>query len=119
MTERRINWNSMIDYQFWLRKSFKDEVPVSNLTIKLSEEVEEFNEVLLREMGYKLHESKEWKDTTVEVAADIINLLIGILVKHHPDKTPGEISNELYNAIKKSGEKYDRSIRAEENLFVE
>ena len=116
-TDERINWNTALDYLFWMTRNFET-MPPAALTIKLQEEVGEFSEVMLHEMGYLRHKDKEWKDTPVEEAADIINVIIGILVTHYPEKTPGEISNELYTAVKKKGKKYARLIGVNEDVSI-
>lgn len=116
-TDDKINWNTAIDYLFLMTRNFET-MPAVALTIKLQEEVGEFSEVMLHEMGYLRHKDKEWKDTPVEEAADIINVIIGALVMHYPDKTPREISNELYAAVRKKGKKYAGLIGADKDISV-
>jgi len=111
------NWDLLIDRLFSIISKYET-TPPEALTIKLAEEVGEFSEIMLHEMGFLRHKNKEWKDTPIEEAADIINVLIGILAMHYPDKTPGELSNDLYEAIKKKGTKYARLIGATEDLSV-
>lgn len=87
------------------------------MTMKLTEEVGELNEVMLYEHGYLQYKDKEWKDTPIEEAADILNTVLGMLSKHYPDKTPEEISQELIGASLKKGKKYGRILGAE-NVFT-
>lgn len=99
-----------------LRRKY-DEAPTWALVIKLGEEVGELNEIMLHELGFLRHKNKEWKDTPVEEMADIMNVLLGILIGHYPDKTEEEIAHDLLEALKKKGNKYARVLGAEE-LFT-
>jgi len=93
-----------------------EHAPAWALAIKLSEEVGELSEIMLHELGHLHHKDKEWKDTPVEESADIINVILGLLAVHYPDKTPSELSDELLAAMVKKGNKYGRVIGAEPNF---
>jgi len=110
-----LDWNEEIFKLFFMTSKYET-APDFALTIKLSEEVGEFSEVMLHEMGYLRHKNKEWKDTPIEEAADIINVLIGTLAVHYPDVPPEELSDDLLAAVKKKGAKYARLIGAPEDL---
>lgn len=107
------NWDDMILSLLKMTQEH-EHAPTWAKIMKLSEEVGEFNEVMLHEYGFLKHKNKEWKDTPIEEAADIMNTVMGILSKHYPDKTPEEISEELLMASKKKGNKYARILGAEE-----
>ncbi len=109
------DWNSVIKFLSEMVREH-DDAPAYAMTIKLSEEVGEFSEIMLKEFGFLKHKTKEWKDTPAEEAADIINVLIATLVAHYPDKTPDEISNELLTAMIKKGDKYAKLIGAGDSL---
>jgi len=117
MATDRTNWNGLIGQLFYMTRKYET-MPAVALTVKLAEEVGEFSEVMLHELGYLRHKDKDWKDTPVEEAADIINVLIGALAVHYPDKTPGQLSDELFAAVKKKGAKYARIIGATEDLPI-
>jgi len=106
-----IDWDNLISHLFNITQS-KEDAPPYALTMKLSEEVGEFNEVMLHELGFLRHKDKDWKDTPIEEAADIINVLIGTLAVHYPNKTPEELSAELKIAMIKKGNKYARILGA-------
>ncbi len=114
-TGERNDWGKLVQHLFWMTRTYET-APSFALTIKLAEEVGEFSEVMLHELGYLHHKDKEWKDTPVEEAADIINVLIGTLAVHYPDKTPGQLSDDLFDAITKKGKKYGRIIGATEDV---
>lgn len=78
------------------------------LGVKLSEEVGEFSEALLKATGHLAH--KELKESPISEAADVINVLIGCLSLLYPDKTPYDLTEELYEAICTKGEKYERIL---------
>lgn len=80
------------------------------LGLKLGEEVGEFQEAVLVEHGYLQH--KELKEDTLHEAADIICVLIGFLAKHHPNLTSPQLTEMLYEAIAKKGEKYANIVGA-------
>lgn len=101
----------------WMVRTYET-MPPAALTMKLSEELGEFSEIMLHELGYLHHKDKEWKDTPIEEAADIINVLLGALAQHYPDKTPSQISAELHAAMVKKGRKYGRLIGADPNIFT-
>jgi len=110
-----LDWNEEIFKLFFMTSKYETMPPVA-LTVKLSEEVGEFSEVMLHEMGYLRHKDKVWKDTPIEEAADIINVLIGTLAVHYPDLAPEVLSDELLAAVKKKGTKYAGLIRGTEDL---
>ena len=95
-----------------------EDSPAWALTIKLSEEVGELSEIMLHELGHLRHKDKEWKDTPVEEAADIVNVLLGLLAVHYPDNTPEELSRAFLQAMVKKGKKYGRVVGARPDLFV-
>lgn len=115
MIDNSYTWNDVILGLFLLTKEFED-APAYALTIKLQEELGEFSEIMLHEMGYLKHKDKEWKDTPIEEAADIINVLIGTLSKHYDEMSSEELSHELFEAMKKKGTKYARLLGAQNNL---
>lgn len=115
MSDDRCDWNKLISYLFWMTRRHET-APAIALTVKLAEEVGEFSEVMLHELGFLKHKNKEWKDTPAEEAADIINVLISTLSVHYPDKTPGELCDELFAAVQKKGAKYARLLGAEKDV---
>jgi len=117
MTDTTQDWNKLIGDLFEMTHAYET-MPPQALTIKLAEEVGEFSEIMLHEMGYLRHKDKEWKDTPAEEAADIINVLIGTLAMHNPDKTPRELTDELFAAVQKKGMKYAKLIRADKDIPI-
>ena len=95
-----------------------ENAPSWALTLKLSEEVGEFSEIILKDYGFLHHKNKKWKDTPVEEAADIMNVVLGALSKHYPDKTSDEIEQELFDAMNKKGSKYARILGADQDIFI-
>jgi len=93
-----------------------EDMPATALTIKLSEEVGEFSEVMLHEMGYLRHKDKVWKDTPISEAADIINVLIGTLSVHYPDTPTSELFDQLRSALIVKGKKYAKLIGVDGDL---
>ena len=83
------------------------------LGLKLSEEVGEFSEVLLHDLGFLKHKDKEW-EPLVEEAADIINVVVGILALQYPNKHPRELALMLLEALNKKGGKYARLMNTDE-----
>ncbi len=110
-------WNETIETILWMVRTHET-MPTAALTIKLSEELGEFSEIMLHELGYLHHKDKVWKDTPIEEGADIINVLLGALAQHYPDKTPTQLSNELHAAMVKKGRKYGRLIGADDDIFT-
>jgi len=111
------DWNEM--FLTLLKMTRKHEpAPSWAMTLKLGEEVGELNEVILHDCGYLQYKKKEWKDTPVGEAADIINTLLGMLQAHYPDKTPEEISEELFKESIRKGTKYGRILGADPDLFT-
>jgi len=117
MSDETNSWKNTIEHLFWMTKTYET-MPAGALALKLSEEVGEFSEIMLHELGYLRHKDKEWKDTPIEEAADIINILIGTLAMHYPDKSAGQLSDDLYAAVKKKGAKYARIIGADKDLVI-
>lgn len=115
MIEDSYTWNDAILGLFRLTKESEDS-PDYALVIKLQEELGEFSEIMLHEMGYLRHKDKKWKDTPIEEAADIINVLIGALSKHYPSKTSEELAHELFDAMKKKGAKYAKLLGEKHNI---
>ncbi len=115
MIDNSYTWNDTILGLLLLTKEF-EEAPAYVLTIKLQEELGEFSEVMLHEMGYLKHKDKVWKDTPIEEAADIINVLLGALSKHYSSMSSEELSEELFHAMKKKGAKYARLLGAKSNI---
>jgi len=97
-----------IHWLFELTQKYERGEPLA-LTVKLGEEVGEFDETVLKHTGYLRH--KEVKEDPMHEAADIINVLIGCLTVLYPEKTPFELTEELYEAICEKGEKYERILR--------
>ena len=108
----KTNWDALMRQMFDITQEHETAPPFA-LTIKLAEEVGEFSEIMLHEFGFLRHKDKEWKDTPIEEAADIINVLIGALAVHYPEKSPDDLTEELYAAMLKKGTKYARLIGAE------
>lgn len=115
MITNKSDWNDAIIFLCHLVRDY-EKAPDYALTIKLSEEVGEFSEIMLYEMGHLHHKNKKMKDTPAEEAADIINVLVGALITHYPDKSPSQISDELLAAVKKKGKKYAKLIGADDDL---
>jgi hypothetical protein len=113
MIGHNASWDTLVEGLFSVIREHET-APSYALTIKLSEEVGEFSEIMLHEMGFLKHKDKEWKDTPAEEAADIINVLIGALAVHYPEKSPAELSDELFLAVRKKGTKYARLLGAED-----
>ena len=111
------DWNKTIQTLLEMTKEHED-APAWALTIKLSEEVGELSEIMLHEFGHLHHKDKEWKDTPMGEGADIINTLLGLLQAHYPDKTPEEISQELFEESIRKGTKYGRILGADADLFT-
>ena len=61
---------------------------------------------MLKDYGYLKH--KELKEGVWEEGGDIINVLIGFFGQHYPGLTAGQLTEKLYEAIAKKGEKYER-----------
>jgi hypothetical protein len=106
------DWNKLIEQMFQITQEYEN-APAFALTIKLAEEVGEFSEIMLHEFGFLHHKDKEWKDTPIEEAADIMNVLVGALAVHYPHKTPKQLSDELSAAMLKKGTKYARLLGSE------
>lgn len=100
-----------IEWLFDLTQRLETSHPLA-LGVKLSEEVGEFSEALLKATGHLAH--KEVKESPVQEAADVINVLIGCLSLLYPDKSPRELTEELYNAMCDKGEKYERILREQD-----
>ncbi len=113
-----IEWNKVMYGLIEMTRAHED-APAWALVIKLSEEVGELSEIMLHELGELHHKTdKEWKDTPIEESADIINVLLGMLAVHYPDKTSAEISQELLDAMVKKGTKYARLIGADADILT-
>lgn len=112
-----LDWNDVVKRLLYMTGKHED-APAWALTIKLSEEVGELSEIMLYQLGHLHHKDKEWKDTPVEEAADIMNVLLGLLAVHYPDKTSGELSEELLTAMIKKGNKYGRIIGADPDILT-
>ena len=117
MDSNNIDWNKIIPRLLYMTATY-EHAPAWALAMKLSEEVGELSEIMLHELGHLHHKDKEWKDTPVEEAADIMNVLLGLLAVHYPDKTSDELSRELLVAMIKKGKKYGRVIDAPEHILV-
>lgn len=89
----------------------RETAPVWALTIKLQEEVGEFSEAVLKH--YKFLKHKVIKETPMEEAADIVNVIVAALAKTYPDMTPDELMIEFGNAIESKTRKYEKVL--EEN----
>ncbi len=111
------DWNIMIKSLLEMTREYES-APSWAMTMKLTEEVGELNEVMLYEHGFLKYKDKVWKDTPVEESADILNTVLGMLSAHYPDKTPEEISKELFEASLKKGKKYGRILGADTSLFT-
>jgi len=111
-----LDWNKVIPRLLYMTATYED-APAWALCMKLSEEVGELSEIMLHELGHLHHKDKEWKDTPAEEAADIMNVLLGLLAVHYPEKTSDEISHELLTAMIKKGNKYGRVIGAPGHLL--
>jgi hypothetical protein len=112
------DWNKTIGTMLEMTREH-EKAPAWALTMKLSEEVGELSEIMLYELGHLHHKKdKDWKDTPVEEAADIMNVLLGLMSVHYPKKTPEELSWELLDAMIKKGMKYGRIIGADDDLFT-
>ncbi len=105
--DSQIKFYEEVQWLFDLTQTHEDAPPLV-LGVKLSEEVGEFSEALLKECGYLQH--KELKEGPMHEAADIINVLIGCLARLYPNKSPYELTEELYGAICDKGEKYERIL---------
>lgn len=95
-----------------------EEAPAWALGLKLSEETGEFSEVLLKELGFLKHKDKEW-EPLMEEAADIINVVVGVLARAYPNRHPRILTLELLDAINKKGAKYSRLMGADCEYFKE
>lgn len=94
------------------------EAPSEILGLKLQEEVGEFSEVLMYELGYLQHKDKEFESLFGE-AADIINVVVGILAKQNPNKHPRELTLLLLESIIKKGGKYAKIMEMDDKYFTE
>ena len=79
------------------------------LALKLGEECGEVNEAVLKDYGFLQH--KQLKEDVFHEAADVINVLIGLLVTHYPNLTTEEIGFKLNEALTTKGAKYKRVIK--------
>lgn len=78
------------------------------LGLKLSEEVGEFAEATLVENGYLKH--KTLKEDSFAEAADIINVLLGVLVKLHPYMKTEDIIDKLAYEMQRKLKKYAKIL---------
>jgi NTP pyrophosphatase (non-canonical NTP hydrolase) len=99
-----ITWANTIKHLLYFAKKYET-MPTWALTMKLTEETGELNEILLRDYGYLQHKNKEW-ESPIDEAADIINVLIGVLASHYPDLNAEQLSNALLEAIDRKGKKW-------------
>lgn len=76
------------------------------LSMKLSEECGEFNEAMLKELGYLQH--KVSKEGTFGEAADVIIVVLSALAKHYPDLPPSTIVAQLYSKLCEKTGKYEQ-----------
>ena len=86
-----------------------EDMPAIALVAKLAEEVGEFAESVLKDEGYLQH--KELKEGPIHEAADVINVVIGILAQLYPGRNPRYLTEELYVALCEKGEKYERVLK--------
>lgn len=112
----------MTDYEqtiynlFDMTKKY-EEAPACALGLKLSEETGEFSEALLYELGYLHHKKDKVFEPPMEEAADIINVLTGVLAVHYPEKTTEMLLVELLAALNKKGRKYAKILGVEDEYF--
>lgn len=97
-----------IHWLFELTQNFETASPLA-LGVKLSEEVGEFSETLLKATGHLAH--KEVKESPISEAADVINVVIGALAVLYPDMSAFELTEALYDKICEKGEKYERILK--------
>lgn len=91
-----------------VRRSF-DNAPAPILGLKLMEEVGEFGEATLKHLGYLRH--KEVKETPFGEAADIVNVVLGMLASMYPDLDSPKIIEELVVQIQHKKNKYESIMR--------
>ena len=100
--------NELLQQCIDVRRQF-DNVPTLALGLKLSEEVGEFSETVLKACGFLRH--KEVKETPFGEAADVINVVLGILGNLYPENTSQEIVLKLKEQIDIKKNKYERIMR--------
>lgn len=85
----------------------REREPEQNPTIfstKLGEEFGEFCEQVLHVYGFNSH--KNLDDELLDEAADVIQLVLIVLQKSYPEKTPTELFTELETSVAKKFDKY-------------
>jgi len=104
----KTQFHNVIFRLFTLTRKYEQMTTLA-LALKVSEEVGELAEVILKDNGYLKHKQPSKEDAWHEVA-DIINVLIGMLAKHYPNLSATELTENLYNAIEKKGKKYEKIL---------
>lgn len=89
-----------------------EEAPAWALGLKLSEETGEFSEVLLHDLGFLKHKDKEF-EPLIEEAADVFNVIIGVLARRFPDENPIDLTEDFLQAVQKKGAKYAKLMGVE------
>lgn len=89
-----------------------EDAPSWALVLKLGEEVGEFNEAMLKELGFLQH--KELKEGPLGEAADIIITTISILAVQYKDMPPDELITKLEIEIHRKFEKYKKIMGVED-----
>jgi NTP pyrophosphatase (non-canonical NTP hydrolase) len=79
------------------------------LTLKLGEEFGEFCEAVLKETGHLRH--KTLKEGSFGEAADIINVILGVLQKLHPQMNNEQVLAELAAHVDLKRQKYQAILK--------
>lgn len=79
------------------------------LALKLGEEFGEFCETVLKETGHLRH--KTLKEDSFGEAADIINVMLGVLQKLHPNLNNEELLSVLAYYVDLKRQKYEAILK--------
>lgn len=99
----KTNIDGRIEFMLRTARSYENMEPLA-LVGKVAEETGELAAAVNTMLGYMPH--KQLKDTPYEEAADIINVLTGLLVKLYPNDSIDVIKKNLDTALQKKGDKY-------------
>lgn len=78
------------------------------LVLKLGEEVGEFNEAVLKMLGYLKH--KELKEDAIHEAADIVNVVFSALTVLYSELSVEELMEQFVQAFETKANKYKKIL---------
>ena len=104
--------NDMDEIFFDLLRMTRDFDPAPDWAqaLKLSEEVGEVSECILKGNGFLQH--KALKEDVLHEVADVMNTCCGLLTAHYPDRSPEQLLDALTVAMIKKGDKYAKVLGA-------